>query len=104
MTIEISDIKYWKPLNYDDAILYCSLLEIDGKNDWRLFTNDEYITHASIIKEIIVNNPGILHDKHIDMFCEDGLRLLPNIIDIMEYEEMAEYLDGLFVTIPVRTV
>ena len=43
MTIEISDIKYWKPLNYDDAILYCSLLEIGGKNDWRMMTRMEYI-------------------------------------------------------------
>jgi hypothetical protein len=100
MTIEISDIKYWKPLNYDDAILYCSLLEVDGYNNWRLFTTDEYITQASIIKEIIVNNPGILPSENIDMFCEDGLRLLPHMTDFIEDEEYD--MDNLM-TIPVRT-
>jgi hypothetical protein len=38
MNIEISDRKYWKPLGYDDGLLYVSLLEIDGKRDWRLPT------------------------------------------------------------------
>ena len=38
--IEISSNEYWKELNYRDALLYCSLLDIDGKNDWRL-PNDE---------------------------------------------------------------
>jgi hypothetical protein len=37
MTIEISEEKYWKLLNYYDGMLYLSLLNIDGKNDWRLF-------------------------------------------------------------------
>jgi hypothetical protein len=37
MTIEISEEKYWKLLNYYDGMLYLSLLTIDGKNDWRMF-------------------------------------------------------------------
>ena len=39
--IEIAPKEYWKKLKYYDALLYCSLLVIDGKNDWRLPTIDE---------------------------------------------------------------
>lgn len=35
MTIEISDRQYWKRLNWYDGLLYLSLLNIDGKNNWR---------------------------------------------------------------------
>jgi hypothetical protein len=35
MKIEVSPKEYWKELKYD-AVLYCALLNIDGKNDWRL--------------------------------------------------------------------
>ena len=41
MNIEISCTNYWKELNYRDALLYCSLLCIDGKTDWRLPTDGE---------------------------------------------------------------
>lgn len=41
MNIEISCTNYWKELNYRDALLYCSLLDIDGKTDWRLPTDEE---------------------------------------------------------------
>jgi hypothetical protein len=37
--IELSDKKYWKQLKYYDALLYCQVLEIDGKNDWRMIKN-----------------------------------------------------------------
>ncbi len=39
MIIEISSKEYWTKLNYYDGMLYCSLLVIDGKDDWRLFKN-----------------------------------------------------------------
>jgi len=39
MNIEISEDKYWKQLNYNDGLLYVSLLEIDGKNDWRMISD-----------------------------------------------------------------
>lgn len=41
MKFEISPLEYEKCLNYDDAKLYCELLIIDAKNDWRLPTFPE---------------------------------------------------------------
>ena len=41
MNIEISDKKYERELNWHDAHLYCSVLSIDNKNDWRLPTLEE---------------------------------------------------------------
>jgi hypothetical protein len=42
--IEVSDKKYWKKFdNYEDAKLYCSLLVIDGKNNWRMWYHDEWM-------------------------------------------------------------
>ena len=38
--IELSDRKYWlKRCTYNEAIIYCAMLEIDGKKGWRLFKN-----------------------------------------------------------------
>ncbi len=39
--IEISSEEYWKELNWYDGQLYCSLLNIDGKNDWRMISRDD---------------------------------------------------------------
>jgi hypothetical protein len=41
MNIEIATKEYEKWLNWHDAKLYCELLTIDGKMDWRLPTKDE---------------------------------------------------------------
>lgn len=41
MNIEISPRDYDKKLNWYDAMLYCSMIEIDGKTDWRLPTLEE---------------------------------------------------------------
>ena len=48
MNIEISPKEYKRNLNWDDANMYCQLLIIDNKNDWRLPTKDElgYIYHS----------------------------------------------------------
>ena len=36
--IEVAAKEYERILNWDDAMLYCSLLVIDNKDDWRLPT------------------------------------------------------------------
>jgi len=42
--VEISDREYWKQMDYYSGVLYCSLLTIDGKNDWRMMNNyQEYV-------------------------------------------------------------
>jgi hypothetical protein len=41
MNIEISHKDYEKRLNWNDAMLYCQLLVIDGKDDWRMPTKEE---------------------------------------------------------------
>jgi len=48
MNIEISPKEYETDLNWHDAMMYCQLLIIDGKDDWRLPTKDEldYIYHS----------------------------------------------------------
>lgn len=41
MNIEISPRAYESYLNWEDGMLYCSLLVIDGKDDWRMPTIEE---------------------------------------------------------------
>lgn len=43
MNIEISDVKYERFLNYDDGLLYCSMVVIDGVDNWRMPSEDEMI-------------------------------------------------------------
>ena len=44
MNIEISPKEYEKVLNWEDGMLYCQLLIIDGKDDWRMPTKDELVS------------------------------------------------------------
>ena len=64
MSIEISDRQYWKRLNWYDGLLYLSLLNIDGKNNWRYPKSVElsqpdmwYAIDGLIMK-------GLQHNKH----------------------------------------
>jgi len=34
-------VEYDKKLNYNDALLYCSLLNVDGYNDWTMAAFDD---------------------------------------------------------------
>ena len=38
MNIEIVPKEYITKLNYHDALLYCSMMNIDGNDDWKLPT------------------------------------------------------------------
>ena len=41
MKIEVSPKEYERMLNWNDAMMYCQLLVIDDKMDWRLPTIEE---------------------------------------------------------------
>lgn len=51
MNIEISPKEYWRELNPADGKLYCSMVVIDDKNDWRpmglmeKFENIDYLNN-----------------------------------------------------------
>lgn len=34
--IEVSEEIYWKRMKYHDALLYCSMMVIDAKDNWRM--------------------------------------------------------------------
>jgi hypothetical protein len=53
MTIQISSVEYWKKMEWNDGLLYCSLLSIDDKNDWRPMTLDEIMQYG--IKDELLN-------------------------------------------------
>jgi hypothetical protein len=38
LNFEFAPFEYWKRLNFDDGLLYLALLNIDGKDDWRMLT------------------------------------------------------------------
>ena len=38
MKIEVSHHKHWSYLDYAEGELYCSMIIIDGKDDWRMAT------------------------------------------------------------------
>ncbi len=67
MNIEVSDREYWKELNYDDAELYCQLLVIGGKTDWRLPLQSEKM-------EMEIEMGGIIRNTWVYMSI---LRILP---------------------------
>ena len=60
MMIEISEKQYWKKLNWYDGHLYCSLLNIDGKDGWRMIRDDEQAY------EILIELYGVDYDDPFD--------------------------------------
>ena len=57
MNIEISPKEYERKMNWDDAIFYCQLLVIDGKDDWRLPNLEE-------LREIYNSENDFVSDYH----------------------------------------
>lgn len=52
MNIEISPNEYWKYLNPVDGKLYCSMVVIDGKNDWRPMAFMEKLKYINSLDDI----------------------------------------------------
>lgn len=73
--IEIANEKYWKNLKYYDALLYCSLLVIDDKNDWRIPNSTEFEeTIFDITKYGDVSVWFYGHDKDYDPAYAEWVR------------------------------
>ena len=47
MSIEIAEVSD-KNFTYEEAVMYCFFLEIDGKKGWRLPTEHEYNAYTNI--------------------------------------------------------
>ena len=52
MNIEISPKEYWRELNPDDGKLYCSMVIINGKNDWRPMVLMEKLKYINSLDDI----------------------------------------------------
>jgi hypothetical protein len=82
MNIEISEKQYEKFLSWDDAILYCSLLVIDGKDDWRLPT----------IKELYYIYVRIKDDNDFDdVFYWSSLEYYEDVSWGFEFEDGSQH-------------
>ena len=70
--VEISPKEYWKKkLNYHDALLYCTMLVIDNKTDWRMLKNiEEYRKCRTVNTEIGI---GSIFEEDINLYSEDFL-------------------------------
>lgn len=69
MNIEIAPNEYWKRLNWNDGLLYLSLLIIDGKNNWRYpksveLSQPQPDTWYIIDGEVLADFPEFLERKH----------------------------------------
>ena len=60
MNIEISPTEYWKYLNPDDGKLYCSMVIINGKNDWRPMGLMEKFENIVYLNNNIDNKTSVL--------------------------------------------
>lgn len=75
MNIEIIDKIYERKLNWYDGKLYCELLTIDGKNDWRLPTIEELVDisySATDFKPVCYWSSSIvgINDRGLAMYRE----------------------------------
>lgn len=47
--IEFAPKEYWvDKITYNDAVLYCFALDVDGRSKWRLPTNEERCLHYEL--------------------------------------------------------
>jgi hypothetical protein len=65
MNIEISPKKYERRLNWYDAILYCQLLTIDDKSDWRI-SNIEELKNISTLQHDFNGSYWSIDEKDVE--------------------------------------
>ena len=59
MKIEVSHHKHWSYLDYTVGELYCSMIIIDGKDDWRMIEYKEWLELLDIVEDTeFGNNDG----------------------------------------------
>jgi|688.fasta_scaffold1093872_2 hypothetical protein len=92
-TLMISPLTNLKSLNYHDALLYCSLLDINGYADWRMPDIDDMNIIQSYLHEQLGTSSYWLSDKRI-------LRA-GGIVQQVTNEEVLEVI---FMVRPVRTI
>lgn len=77
MKIEVAPKEYWKELKYADALLYCALLNIDGKNDWRLRQLGENLNIG-----VVPTVKGLWYDN--DVYLIESLTLVNLTIPVRD--------------------
>jgi hypothetical protein len=59
MKIEVSHHRDWSYLDYAEGELYCSMIIIDGKDDWRMIEYNEWLELLDIAEDTkFGNNDG----------------------------------------------
>jgi hypothetical protein len=71
MTIEIAPEEYHKKLTWNESILYCFSLNIDGKIGWRLPTRKEFSVD--------------MHGLYLCWVQEDKSSLMHSELDTVKY-------------------
>lgn len=84
MNIEVSPKEYWKLLNYYDGLLYCDMVVIDNKTDWRMIF--DYVEYKNLLSYSDIPPIGCITVNAINNHTEYYLR------------------EGKFTIIPVRDV
>jgi hypothetical protein len=74
---EISSKEYWKRMGYYDGLMYCPLLDIEGKNDWRMISDWEELErmtqkYENLLKMILwfVDNDGLWLEDDRELYTE----------------------------------
>ena len=93
MKIEIVPKQYIKKLNYQDAVLYCSILNIDDKNDWRLPSFAECRHISPLLKRYALYKGGIRDIYWINFHINDETSRIYDLVDdtIHTFNEMMEF-------------
>ena len=85
--LEISDKKYWKDMGYLDGLLYCSVVEIDGKTDWKMITREEYDKHDMYyLSNVSIGHMWMVGDNDEETGYTYWKKLIKTVIPVRAYE------------------